>query len=198
MKILIDFVNLDRRDPDGIAAFCREHRLALTKHGEGTGLDSFTKTRQAPGMFYFFHSSPVAEIFGDHAVLPGDPRWAELGPLIQRSQGEYAGFLESCIAGRLDLDFINSRVVSNKPGLVTFRPGKTGWTPEPDLFGNFDSIEDFIDYYGIVAPLWRGEGERFSRVRRCKQCGKFFIPASLKREYCSDKCRNEFHYRNQH
>ena len=51
------------------------------------------------------------------------------------------------------------------------------------------SLEE-VSYWDLFSALRSGE---FSRLRKCLRCSKFFAPKDLKRIFCSDRCKDEYH-----
>jgi hypothetical protein len=47
-----------------------------------------------------------------------------------------------------------------------------------------------IFYWLLFNTLRSGE---FSRLRKCLRCPKFFVAKDLKRKFCSDRCKDEYH-----
>lgn len=112
----------------------------------------------------------------------------------------YVDFVDKCIDGYLDIAFLNKSL--DKEFLsISFRPSSSTWIPTlsmtKSLFG-YDYLENCITDNDILKPVLQGNGVVFSRIRKCLTCGKYFIPKSLKKKFCSDKCRGAYHYAIEH
>lgn len=215
MNILIDFCNIDEWTVDDLSGIYRRHGIKHTLQGDADGVESFALSSRIPGVRFYFYDlerwrreidkdvERLGEIDGDsarklreHNLFPGDEGYNGIFKALEESQKDYEAFIGMCSLGNLDLGFVNSRIVAMSKNErkfdIKFQPGETTWSPYLWLFPqNIRSIEEYIDIYGIVFPLYRGEGEMFSLTKVCRHCGKYFFAKTKRAEFCSDQCRKD-------
>lgn len=213
MNILIDFCNIKEWTVDAIGGIYRRHGVKHTMQGDKDGVESFAVSRHIPGMFFHFDNldrdrvvldkqtenmpEDIAEGWRSFWPFPGDEGFDRIFDALAKSQTEYRAFLDECIRGNLDLNFVNSRIAlfneEKRNYDIKFEPGNTTWTPNLWLFPqSICSIEEYIDTYGIIFPLYRGEGGMFSLTMKCKHCGNYFFAKTKRAEFCSDQCRKDY------
>lgn len=218
MNILIDFTNIDEWTVDAIAGIYRRYGIKHTGQGDADGSESFVASRHIPDVNFNVdrldqgramleqqvggRHDAGAMSFRSHWLFPEDEGFERIFKALEESQKEYQDFLGRCILGNLDLGFVNSRIAllnkDNRGYDIKFEPGETTWTPNLWLFPqNIRSIEEYIDTYGIIFPLYRGEGEMFSLTRVCKHCGNYFLAKTKRAEFCRDQCRKDHFRHNQ-
>lgn len=56
-------------------------------------------------------------------------------------------------------------------------------------FSNAESLRELL--YGIIAESL--ENGTFARLRMCPECKKLFLAANLKRQFCKNRCKDNFH-----
>jgi len=184
LSLLIDFCNIGSWDIETVASYIKEHDLCD-----------------------FCENKVCSEPEGPAC----DISEAELARL-QGSQELYQDFLDKCINGHLDLDFINHRLqyLHGEAGRFVLKPdgtfeadpksqrffhfvsGSNSWKPEVHfrpLSGR--ELEAFLDA-SIVRTLLTGEGEVFSKVKKCGWCKNYLVFTRQTKKYCSDKCRLDF------
>ncbi len=109
-------------------------------------------------------------------------------------QHTYRDFIDDCIRGNLNLSFINTRstflILGNSR--LCFEKSDRPWNPTVSLAIRELTIEKWLDLI-ITQTLLSGEGEFFSKIKRCLQCGDYFVVKSKKAKFCSDKCRMTYH-----
>lgn len=219
MNILCDFVNVRIWDVESVESLYRKYSIAHTLAGEKNGRELSCFTKHLPGMRFYFEESEewkavkaTFESIGEanRICAPGDEGYSRLWDVLRQSQREYRDFLDECVRGHLDLSFINSRLQPTeyttktswgeqkqeiqRISRVLFAPASSPWAPRIDLELRCpDSLEAWIDAYALIFPLMRGEGEAFSRVKRCLQCRDYFFAKSQKALFCSDVCRKSYH-----
>jgi hypothetical protein len=206
---LLEFVNMDAEDRtvDGMFRFVRTHKYFRSQAGYKRGFESSFTTKQKPGIDFVLLDDLAEDLHRLKSfIMPSDPRINEMGPLLQQSQAEYIEFLDSVIENqRIDVSWINKRlrgknrksedgVEIGSSGIV-FRDTKDPFQPLPEIFLDWENIEEFIDVTCIFYPLWREEGHKFARIKRCEHCGNFMYAKSAKRKFCSDQCRMANYYR---
>jgi len=213
MQILLDFINADRT-LQGVKDFLAKavavinessptERMDVPKYYFRFGDDEDTAKRK-----FFLMSRdryeadmknrgiPQDEWCGYRFVYADDP---EFDVLLQEDMAEvqydFLKFLDSCLVGFPDLNFLNAYYVSPRlpnydfvPSEDPFRPRVRVRTPHPsDVIGivSYDVISDFLD----------GRGPEYKRITVCSYCHRFTVGGSTRREYCSVKCKNAAMYR---
>ncbi|QLA18966.1 hypothetical protein [Desulfolutivibrio sulfoxidireducens] len=212
MNILIDFCNQAEWSPDTIGGIYRRYGIKHTAQGDADSVESFSASRHLPGICFNFANLERGKAILDEQVanlteeaakkcrkfwlFPGDEDFPRIFEALAKSQAEYRAFLDECTRGNLDLNFVNSRIAmlnnENQNYKVKFEPGATTWNPSLWLFPqSIRSIEEYIDAYGIIFPLYRGEGDMFSLTMKCKHCGNYFFAKTKRAEFCKDQCRKD-------
>jgi len=190
MQKLLNFVNLKEITYSSMENFYRYHNIYVRD-------DRMVATKQSNRFFSFDHIEEdkfLNEAEKELYLLPSAENEKVLSKLLKASQKEYCDFLDSCISGKPDVDFINGR-------LHQFSYNSLMLTQVDNFKFAFDiqfspmNLEQYIDVYSIIYPVWRGQAETFARVKKCKKCESYFYAISLKAEFCQRKCRNAFNYR---
>jgi hypothetical protein len=195
MLKLIEFSNMKEFTYPSVESFQRRHNIYFTVAGHNRGYEDFCMTKHANTFFCFHKKDLNNEAESNLWLQPSERNETMMSNLLRKSQIEYRSFLDACNAGHLDMDFINSRIAqfSGKHLIAVKTDSPFRLSFELEL--RPDDIETHIDVYEIIYPLWRGEGEQFSRIMKCKNCRNYFCPRSLKAEFCSVKCKNAYNYR---
>jgi hypothetical protein len=188
MLKLLEFSNLQNLNYESVEGFMRRHNIYFTLDGQSRGYERAIFTKRSKNFFSLDETN--LPLFLSSSV----ENEKKIGELLKLSQMEYRGFLDSCAAGRPDIDFLNDiisqfsahdlRISQTNPFNFSF---EIEFPPR--------NLEQHIEVYDIIYPLWRGEGESFSRVKKCKFCEKYFLAVSLKGEFCEKKCRNAYNYK---
>ena len=213
MNILTDFCNIDEFTVGALDGFFRRHDIKHTLQGDQDGMESFVVSERIPDVSFYFTnldrsknhvdeethsiSEENKKIIRSYYSFPGEDGYNRIFKALEESQAEYRDFLGRCIKGNLDLGFVNSRIAAmtekDRGFDMKFMPGETTWTPNLWLFPKrIRSIEEHIDIYGIIFPLYSGEGEMFSLTKVCRHCGKYFFAKTKRAEFCSDQCRKDY------
>ena len=96
-------------------------------------------------------------------------------------------YLEECIWKGYSLVRQNAKV--NKEGKI-FQTGDIDWPGFNDIGDSFNML--IFGLFGFSLGEYLKEYD-ISKIKRCKNCHSFFIAETKRREYCDDRCRNEFH-----
>ncbi|QLA16099.1 hypothetical protein [Desulfolutivibrio sulfoxidireducens] len=212
---LLEFVNF----PDGdyplsaikkfYAKYKIFHSLSIGEVGVYTRM--YESRRVA---FSFFSKDELSSLFPREEIRRWQ-EWAEYRPLfpgevdfkgLESCWGltvcEFRTFLNKCISNYIDLGFVN-KFMPKENVQFELRPSHDIWKPTVAIFNEDDNnryktIDHYLVATQILPFLLRGDGEIFSRIRRCPVCKKYFIPKSLKKKFCSDKCRAAHHYAIEH
>ena len=204
MDLLLDFVNHKGWSISTLAGFYQKHRIYYSVAGGKRGWEDRARVRGDERFWCLTDeaveiSKDLKKVAPDYFVSPDEgEKWSDLWKRLEGLQGEYRLFLDKCIKGELDLGFLNNRIqqVRASSGLdFELVADVNPWTPF--TFWRFyeGTLEDAIETRGLIRPFLYGEGERFSRIRKCPECGKYFEPKSLKARYCSVSCKNAANYR---
>lgn len=198
-NMLTDFCNIREFSDEAIGKLYRFWPIHHSLKGQEDGHERFVMSRIHPDtMFYFQEDADAREQrrkFGndDFVSFPEARNHHQIFEALAKAQADYRAFLDKCAGGNLDLDFVNSRMdlmrKSNTGFVIKFQPGDDPWKPALWLYPtNTRTIEDYIDIYQIIFPLYRGD-EYLSQIRNCKHCGKYFVAQTKRAVYCSDSCR---------
>lgn len=99
----------------------------------------------------------------------------------------------------VDVESINS-LVSYGYTKVYISPASTPELPvidyEPTPEFGYHTLNTIIGYSCVLKMLSSGNFPLLQRVKQCDFCGRYFLPASLKRRFCREKCRNDYHNAN--
>jgi hypothetical protein len=197
MQKLLDFVNIDKITYGKLETFYRHHRIFFSEHGMKKGSERYVSTKQSDKFFSFDHIQD-SDFLNDYEkslwFQPTPENEKALASLLKVSQQEYRSFLDSCIFGDMDGFFVSERM-DNFSDLDLKAIKIDNFKFNFDLQAVPKNLEEHIDLFEILYPLWRGEGETFGRVKKCKFCENYFFAVSLKAEFCARKCRNAFNYR---
>lgn len=189
--LLLDFCNISEWNAEAISNLYKKYSIIHTKTGEELGSENFCSTKHKPKWRYYFRDEDVDFSLGpktnEFYFSPSRSEFDEVFLMLEGSQSEYRVFLESCIADRFDLQFINERM-ARMPAQFTFGPIDY-WIPEiyprtpylPDLESSID--------WEIISVVYAQKGPRvFGKLRKCKICGSFFIYKNITKMHCGRKC----------
>jgi len=121
--------------------------------------------------------------------------------VVSVSQEEAAKHLQKLIdrlhSGSISLHFVLSRVnpetLRPRSKAKVMRIGNSDWIVEEKLgFRDPGNIGHVYVLQGIASSLLSGE---FGRLRKCPGCLNFFATDDLRAEFCSDKCKTDFNYK---
>lgn len=209
-NFLIDFINLRPLTFETVEGFYKRH--GLTHYNiVADGIDIPSNSYCAPATssyLYLFNElilnrTKVKNPFPgkaklEHSTLvpPSDYGSSLLFKDIKELQHEYRDFIDDCIRGNLDIAFINERITFLGFELGTarlyFEKGSKQWNPSVYIVTYEFTLKKWLDVM-IIQTLLSGEGESFSKVKRCLHCGDYFTLKSKKAKFCSDKCRMAYH-----
>lgn len=106
-------------------------------------------------------------------------------------------FVDKCIAGHIDITFLNTHLKHEEHSVefsATSNPMRPTVCPTlPSNYGEDWEIETAL-CYRILYPLSLDYKTPLSKIKRCRNCGKYFVSKRLSAAFCSDKCRGAFHY----
>ncbi|MDL2226529.1 hypothetical protein LJB86_02600 [Deltaproteobacteria bacterium OttesenSCG-928-M10] len=109
-------------------------------------------------------------------------------------------FMAGCTAGVMDVATLN-KYKTTRALIMEFRPTKDPMNPLLAPVGLRDDgfdlpIERAIILSWIYPFIFSGNGKELAKMRRCRQCGKFFLGVRLSAAFCSTKCRMAYNYAN--
>ena len=211
--LLLDFCNVQKWSTEKISSLYNEYKIIHTSEGSKYGTELFCYTKHREGWRYYFTSEIppfLDELTSKFCISPNQPEHDTLWENLNISQQEYRMFLDQCISGNLDVSYLNDlskgftlRFTDNHENV--FLPRYSFELPKINCIESY--LEQDILNIGLnrIGPwlrdlglhninLKRGEESLIGRIRRCPNCGRYFIFTkrhSLK--YCDDKCRYGFH-----
>lgn len=104
-------------------------------------------------------------------------------------------FFERLGEGFIDLQFLN-KYFFDAESIFELKQTTNPLKPTVSITrGNFFPIFEraILDKY-IYPRILGGQVQELEKVRKCRNCGKFFIGKRLSATFCSDKCRGAFHH----
>lgn len=106
-------------------------------------------------------------------------------------------FVDKCIAGHIDTTFLNTHLSwedHTAEFSATSNPMRPIFCPSlPSAYGEDWEIEKAL-CYRILYPLVLDPKAPLTKIKCCRNCGKYFIAKRLSATFCSDKCRGAYHY----
>lgn len=206
MELLLDFANMQESDcgPEFLAALYRKHGVFHTAAGQALGSEADLRTRAADLVFSFTAENPMqGQLLGmgraGDFVAPVDARWASiLWPIMRDFRDVCRRRLDQFISGEVDLAFLGGILRNANISGWRFEASPHLWRPRVTYTYASRTIEDVIEIREFMEPFFFGRGEEFSRVRKCQNCGTYFVAKYKGKAFCSDKCRSSYHYRVAH
>jgi len=205
--LLVDFCNVKEWNLKAIEELYRSYAIVHTKQGKKRRWETFCKTKHSNRRYYFsFDSIPADEsvILSKRDRSPSHPEYGELWRMLEKSQEKYRLFLDHCVDGSPDLEYINKLASGMK-----IRFAKNPASPFlPRYYFESDRLEDIESYVDrdLMDASLTIAGQRsglsgnvrirdpnvsiLGRIRKCPFCEHYFIyPDPPTRIYCSDDCR---------
>ena len=106
-------------------------------------------------------------------------------------------FADKCIAGHVDTTFLNTHLNwedHEAEFSATSNPMRPIFCPTlPSAHGEDWGAEKAL-CYRILYPLVLDPKAPLTKIKCCRNCGKYFIAKRLSATFCSDKCRGAYHY----
>jgi hypothetical protein len=111
----------------------------------------------------------------------------------------FQAFMAGCEAGRMDIKTLNEFKYTEGV-TMEFKPSKNPMNPALSAAQLLDTGDDIIErkvLCNFVYPfLFSGQGNELSKVRRCRNCGTYFLGKRVSATFCGSKCRGAFYYKN--
>lgn len=106
-------------------------------------------------------------------------------------------FVDKINNGYMDIPLLNKHLW-DQYSWAEFRPTKNSLKPtltiiRGEVFPNLDRA--VFDKY-IYPRIFCGQGQDLAKIRKCRNCGSYFLGKRLSATFCSDKCRGAFHHAN--
>jgi len=195
--LLIDFCNIKEITHENILNLQKKYRIFHTLRGEKLGYEEWCSSKKAPKIqrYYLIEDEEIKKIVSDVetlATLPSDPKSDELLHYLHLSQSEYKNFLDKCIDGTLDLNFLNKVIDDLEDIGIEYIKSEDEW--RPDFIYNKKYLrffEDFINWEILKYFLYH-VGYVFGRVKKCKWCHLYFLYRRKDQKYCNDKCSSNY------
>ena len=201
MKMLfLDFCNVEEWSLGAISELYKKNKIFHTKHGELRGWEDFCKTKHDEKWFYFEDipqgKTPWA------GISPDEPEFGDLWKKLRKSQDEYRSFLDKCIEGEVDVNFINKSLErisgekSIRKSLICFAENiENPLMPKINYKNPYLSdIESYVDWKIILIALGETGPKILGHLFKCQKCQKYSFYERKTRKFCSAKCRLGFHY----
>ena len=212
--LLLDFCNIKEWTCSTILDLYKKHRIVHSEWGKRSGFEKWCTSKLLPKQPLVFALTEVDEIepwlsednkkispsewLNTPIIFPSDKRHADIWDYLQRSQGNYRGFLDKCSEGVLDLNFANDIIedfqVSQGINFLLVE-SKEKWGPEVTMSKEYlETIEDHINWE-ILSLFFNRKPDILREVRKCKWCETYFIASRTDRVYCSDSCGSTYRSR---
>lgn len=119
---------------------------------------------------------------------------------IDSLQGQLETFLNNCIKYEMfDVQFLSRAMVFSNSfssvGDLLVSESDDPWLPTCIPLIKLKYIEDVILFQCIIKPIMFRETVQFSKIKKCENCGIYYIYTSKRSRFCSDKCRMQNHYK---
>lgn len=213
MDMLLDFINSDIHDYISLKSFYERNSIGAPARNTISNIDghiaicvlfddvarAYVKFSLRKAADYSRASFQSVEDLRKHFscyIFPEDIEFSEIFRIIENAKIQIIEFVEKCIKGILDYHFLNEAIRDNVHSAV-FRPSRDTFKPHLDIDLGYSSdmlIEHIIDKE-ILYPFINGKGEEFSKIKKCMNCDRYFVPRSSKGVYCSARCKNEDYYK---
>ena len=109
----------------------------------------------------------------------------------------FRSFMAGCESGHMDIQALNE-FKHTKGVVMTFQPSRNPMTPAFSVAELYDTGDDVIErklLCNFIYPfLFSGQGSELMKVRRCRNCGLYFIGKRVSATFCGTKCRNTYYY----
>lgn len=107
-------------------------------------------------------------------------------------------FMLGCSAGVIDVATLN-RFKSTRRLILEFRQTRDAMNPILLPIGMEENTVDGLLEQKILTSLiypfiFNSAGDALARIKRCRQCGRFFHGVRLHASFCSTKCRMAWNY----
>lgn len=106
-------------------------------------------------------------------------------------------FMAGCESGRMDIGTLNEFKYT-KGVIMEFKLSRNPMNPALSVAQLFDTGDDIIErklLCNLIYPfLFSGQGNELSKVRRCRNCGRYFLGKRISATFCGSKCRGTFYY----
>ncbi|MFZ2632725.1 MAG: hypothetical protein WA081_06005 [Desulfosalsimonadaceae bacterium] len=198
MKLFLDFLNVKTWDCETLLALFKKHNYYFSVAGQKRGYETsfFIEHPQYKKNCFFFEDDDqfaMESAAVGNGILPGDDRYQDAFKWLSELQKEWAATLAFTTENGPNIDYLNFIAERTR---ITYRRGKRLFDIEPlavrpdDVF----TIEQYLEF-DYLHTFLTGRGNDFQRLRKCRaaDCRKWFSPIRKTKEFCSDKCRLDFH-----
>ncbi|MDA3897335.1 MAG: hypothetical protein PF482_14460 [Desulfobacteraceae bacterium] len=190
MKLLLDFVNTKKWNIDTLTAFFKKYGFVISMAGYNQGYELQFITRAFPENIFRLESD-------DHSIngiiIPGDDRFNDFFEYLQTIiRDVWIERLMDTKERGPDISLMNEIA---KRARFEISEGKKPFLVEVgNYYHDGMMFEEFLEAE-YLKIFMTGQGDRFKKLRICRKpdCGKWFIYNRPKQNFCSDKCRLDFH-----
>lgn len=205
--LIIDFCNIKEWTCSTVLDLYKKHKIIHSEWGKHAGFEKWCTSKLLPKQPFFFALTEIDEIepwlSEDNKIMSpskwldipiifqSDKRHSDIWDYLQRSQGEYRGFLDKCAKGTLDLNFIND-IIEDFQSFQGLNFVLVKLEKEWETTFNFNkeflkTIEGYIDWE-IVSLFLNKKTGVLRKIKKCAWCGTYFISTRKDQKYCDDKC----------
>jgi hypothetical protein len=202
--LLIDFCNIKEWSIESISNLYEYHKIVHSQYGEQRGWETCCQTRKSKRLYYFIEEGilePHEDMpeedkkrFKWFSVLSTDPDFSELWEFLRKSQMHYKTFLDRCVNGQLDVNFVNDLLVE-KPFRFE-QNSQDKWRLQINYTQLYlADLESYIDWEIIRSNIYPDKRSIFGRLKICEWCGNYFVYDRKTKRFCRTKCQQDFNYR---
>ncbi|CAK7043028.1 MAG: hypothetical protein DELT_02909 [Desulfovibrio sp.] len=109
----------------------------------------------------------------------------------------FRSFMAGCESGHMDIKTLNEFKYT-KGFILEFQPSGNPMNPALSAAELYDTGDDVIErklLCNFIYPfLFSNQGSELTKVRRCRNCGTYFIGKRVSATFCGTKCRNTYYY----
>lgn len=211
--LLLDFCNIQEWSKEQISLLYDKYKIIHTAEGRKQGKELFCSTKHKEKWRYYF-SEDIPLFLGEttleFCVSPDQSEYKDLWEMLIKSQSEYRAFLDECIEGKLNIEYINN-LSEGVSIFFTNNPENTFLPFYSFELQEFNNIESYVELDILNVSLnragpWiedieilnidfrKGERSLIGRIRKCPNCSKYFIfNKRPTKKYCNEMCKNAFH-----
>jgi hypothetical protein len=193
MNILIDFVNTETWNPEALLDLHKKHGMYYTIEGQKKGYaESFFFEKFKGKNFCPNRDESSMRLSSDGpgwCVFPGDKEYEGLFDYLGTLQTEWNKRIKQTVKSGPETKFLNE--IANRVKFV-FESSQNPWDVKLSNFWNEQgTFESYIEF-DYLKEFLAGQGEKFKRLRTCRECKNWFLYNRPKQISCSDKCRFAF------
>lgn len=145
-------------------------------------------------------SSEAGTRAGHHVVFPEDSRITYGGDFLNEFNSMLLAlqeFFNKLGDGFIDIIELNKHFY-DQASFFEFKQTKNPLKPTLSITrgDNYPTLNRAIFDRYIYPRIFGGQVQELTKIRKCRNCGSYFLSKRLSATFCSDKCRGAFHHAN--